>query len=419
MDLTVVKSSGSVLLDHVEKLYGNVMRKRYEMVMYYAVLRGEDRDVCGFEDLFEKIKPDFAMSRHKLIRSVLVRIVRFNDYKLLPQRGQQFRNGILTSREQLEGEYLDYVSQYERKLHRNGNLQRTAHNSVRTVARFLAHLQKNGGDSLGKVTKEHIDSYLYADGRLIRGYRTVRELLTFLMVMAPTIGEVESRRIIRLFPRLRKSYRPYPMLTGKERDRIRGVLLNDSITTVSLRDKALVTTAMYTALRTLDIALLRFEDVSFKKELITLVQHKTGNRITLPLLPPVGNAIYRYIKYERPQSEEPYLFLSSRGEPRHLTSSGIYSAAGKVYDAAGVRMERGKRGLHMLRHDMAARLAGSGQNAEMVRTILGHASRSTYERYLEASDEMLGRCGLSVERWPIPESIFSSSGEYKYKDIRI
>lgn len=50
MDLTVVKSSGSVLLDHVEKLYGNVMRKRYEMVMYYAVLRGEDRDVCGFEE---------------------------------------------------------------------------------------------------------------------------------------------------------------------------------------------------------------------------------------------------------------------------------------------------------------------------------------------------------------------------------
>ena len=57
-------------------------------------------------------------------------------------------------------------------------------------------------------------------------------------------------------------------------------------------------------LRVSDVANLSFENIDWENNIVSLVQYKTGNPLSLPLLPIVGNAIIDYLRYARPKLEE-------------------------------------------------------------------------------------------------------------------
>ena len=52
-------------------------------------------------------------------------------------------------------------------------------------------------------------------------------------------------------------------------------------------------------LRSSDIRNIKFEDIDWDKNCITLIQQKTKRKIELPLIADVGNAIVDYLKNER------------------------------------------------------------------------------------------------------------------------
>jgi integrase/recombinase XerD len=54
---------------------------------------------------------------------------------------------------------------------------------------------------------------------------------------------------------------------------------------------------------------LKFEDFHWKENQIVIIQSKTGEPLTLPLLRDVGWAIIDYVQNGRPESDNPHIFL--------------------------------------------------------------------------------------------------------------
>lgn len=201
------------------------------------------------------------------------------------------------------------------------------------------------------------------------------------------------------------------MLTDDEVKRLKAAIFSDD-KTITRRARAFVILAMYTALRISDIQQLKFRDVDFDRETIQLYQKKTRQQVTIPMLPVVGNALYDYIRYERPKVDFPYIFV--KDPARGYGSGTIYTGTiradiDQFYQKARIRMHGERRGAHILRHNLANQLLSIGEDQALISSILGHVSKTTMEKYVESNDQMLKACSISIAEWPVDERIFDIS----------
>jgi len=90
------------------------------------------------------------------------------------------------------------------------------------------------------------------------------------------------------------------------------------------RDYAILSLAAKLGLRTSDIKALEFKAIDWENKKIDIIQRKTQKQLTLPLPDDVGWAIIDYIKYGRPKSEFPQIFL------RHVTPIGPFGEAASM-----------------------------------------------------------------------------------------
>ena len=79
-----------------------------------------------------------------------------------------------------------------------------------------------------------------------------------------------------------------------------------------LRDRAVMLFASLLGLRSGDIKGLRFDQIDWANRRLSLVQHKTGRRLDLPLPKECALAIIDYWKNERPEVDDPHVFLRHR-----------------------------------------------------------------------------------------------------------
>jgi len=75
------------------------------------------------------------------------------------------------------------------------------------------------------------------------------------------------------------------------------------------RDVTMILIAARLGLRASDICGLKFENIIWETNTILLIQQKTKKKIELPLIEEIGNAIIDYLKYGRPVSDLPYIFI--------------------------------------------------------------------------------------------------------------
>jgi integrase len=199
----------------------------------------------------------------------------------------------------------------------------------------------------------------------------------------------------------------YPFLEKEELEKIKSVLLDGDCVNLTLRDKAIVTIAFYTGLRGGDIAALQFDNIDWAHNLIRFIQNKTGVPLTIPLRPVVGNAILHYLEHERAEAGSETIFLTQDKKPRKLRCTSIYNASTAVFTKAGIRIDGGKKGTHLFRHNFAVTLLQSGTQTPIISHILGHASPKSIESYLGSDLIRLKECALSIVQYPIREEIFS------------
>ncbi len=176
------------------------------------------------------------------------------------------------------------------------------------------------------------------------------------------------------------------------------IILRQSLGAMSFRDQAIILLALDLGLRSVDIACMRMDCVDWDRELVTVVQHKTGVILAHPLLPEVGNAIYSYVMLERPRDNggTPALFL--RAQAPHTPLTRIGHVVSRAIRGAGVRpLGGGAMGSHTLRYTLVHRLLGSCRVPHHeITQILGHRSASSDTPYYSVEEENLRKCALDL-----------------------
>jgi integrase len=150
------------------------------------------------------------------------------------------------------------------------------------------------------------------------------------------------------------------------------------------RDYAIILLITRLGLRGVDVKRLRFADLDWPGNRLSIVQAKTGHRVQLPLLKDVGWAIIDYIRHGRPRSDCPQVFL------RHTAPIGPFSDQDHLHQilakharAAHVPVgEQRRHGMHSLRHTLATRLLEDGTPVEQIADILGHQCAAVRDRGL-------------------------------------
>ncbi len=163
------------------------------------------------------------------------------------------------------------------------------------------------------------------------------------------------------------------------------------------RDYTMLLLACRLGLRASDICGLTFDNLLWQEDRIVLSQGKTKKRIELPLLAEVGNAIIDYLKYGRPESQLPYVFLHINNADRRLQEPTLHSIVYFYLKRAGIaNVEQKKHGPHALRHSLAGILLQKKTPLPVISEVLGHRSTETTKTYLRIDLEHLRLCALEV-----------------------
>lgn len=341
---------------------------------------------------------------------VIAMIKRFDLYGYYPEKKVRYTKDKGRLDENLSPAYRELIAQYRELLEENGLRKGSIDGDVFIAMKFLKHLQDAGIIKL-KATEEDVvhEFFLTLNNDSRRGYDFSFGVRRFMTKMESTIGKEVCARIISYLPRTAKIHKPYDAITVEELDKLKGVLDDDSLG-FSLRDRAIMTVAIYTGLRRSDIANLCFDNIDWENDKIRIKQEKTGNPVTLPLRPVVGNAIYDYLMNERPKVDLPYVFLTDEPKnpiKRKMSPSVFSKISYKFFDAAGIRMNGENRGMHMFRHHIATSLLNNGYDSPIIMNVLGHTAPLAVDYYLESDYDQLKKCGIDISRWPMGEEVLS------------
>lgn len=336
---------------------------------------------------------------------VLTIVQRFCEEGVLPRTDGHRMRSKASARDTLCAGLLGVIEAYEASPEAAAKKESSVRGDVSTASCFLARLQALGRTSVAEVTEDDVIEVLTdEDGGPAYSAATVRKARAVLLAARAVEG---CERVASLMPIPREWAKAGDALTSSERDAVAEAIA-DPDSDISPRDRAIVALMLHTGMRACDVAGLTMDAIDWERDLIGIVQQKTGAPLELPLLPQVGNAIYDYVTGERGMSRDRHVFLSEDWPYGRLTANAMRHSANAAFDAAGVRCGGGDgRGTHLFRRGLASAMMGNGADRSVVASALGHASPRTAERYMVADVEGLRRRSLDVSPFPVAEGVFA------------
>ena len=183
----------------------------------------------------------------------------------------------------------------------------------------------------------------------------------------------------------------------EEIDKILAVI--DTANPVGRRNYAIFLLLARTGLRISDVLGLKFSNINWKENCISLSQQKTGNALSLPLSKELGMAIISYLQDGRPQSSSAFIFLSHNAPFQPLGEHNNFNPEFHKYlRRAGIAIPTKRHtGVHTIRHSFATNMLRKGTPVQDVSQILGHSNISVTETYLRVDIEHMRLCSLSLE----------------------
>jgi integrase len=149
----------------------------------------------------------------------------------------------------------------------------------------------------------------------------------------------------------------------------------------------LYATAIYTGMRSGELAALRWTDISLPRRMITVQRSHDGpTKNGRSRHVPIGNALLPILTQWRQQNPSPLVFPNRDGN-QHAPSARIFQERlHMVLDAAGFAKPKTGRNIHALhfhslRHTFASHWAMSGGDMWKLQRILGHQSIDMTMRY--------------------------------------
>lgn len=160
------------------------------------------------------------------------------------------------------------------------------------------------------------------------------------------------------------------------------------------RGYAIVRCALDLGLRRGEIAKLQLSDIDWRAGTVTIKRTKSLRQDILPLPAVTGQALADYVRFERPKTTNPAVFvriLAPRDQP--LGADAICRVIRDAYRRIGLTHGR----THALRHTLACRLVNHGSSLKEVADVLRHRSLNTSLIYAKLD---LQRLAAVVLPWP-------------------
>ena len=262
--------------------------------------------------------------------------------------------------------------------------------------RFFRYLKQNNVTSISSVNQLHILKYIKSvDPKTISlahiSIRVMRDFFKYLY--SSSIIEVDLSSMMPKDNYKAQTQIPSTYTTEEVEKLLSSVDRNNA---VGKRDYAIILLAARLGMRASDIAYLKFENVLWEQSVLRFTQYKTGSKIELPLLPDVGNAIIEYLKFGRPKSEEPFVFLCARSPFNSLHGSVITQIVQLTFAKTGINTKNRRHGPHALRHSLAGRLLERQTILPIISEVLGHENTESTRFYLRIDLTSLRQCVLEV-----------------------
>jgi integrase len=283
--------------------------------------------------------------------------------------------------------FIEHLINLRRKLN-------TVKDYKKSLSIFIDYLAEIGVNKPDEIDEDNITAFISIHKHGCSRYITsIKWFLRFMKeehVMEKDFGYVLKNRSF-------KKHRLEKIPSFYSKDEVLKIEQSVSKTeAVGKRDYAMVLLASRLGLRVSDIAGLGFNNLDWDTNQIRLIQYKTGNPITLPLLPIVGNAIIDYLRYGRKKSSSDKVFLSCSPPYLPITSGAVHLAIMKAFKISGVEIDKRHHGGHALRYSLAQRMLELNTPMPIISETLGHKNRDVTREYVRIDFPLLQKCSLDV-----------------------
>ena len=353
----------------------------YTQEAYMAVIRYIDNG-GRYEDL-----SDYQKRRYHCA-TVLFEFQQTGNYTFRHKKAEELLQGGLKAD-------IEAFMEYKKSLLQSESSQKKYRLDL---LRFNIFLDEKGISDVSQITTTVILQYIqermarFTQGMISHTLTSIRQFLFFLhetgrteanlSLVVPGCGAPVPQKV--------------PSTYSKEEiERLLGAM--DRADPRGKRDYAMILIASRLGLRSSDICQLKFSELDWKQNRILLKQKKTGAQIELPLLSDVGESIIDYLRYGRPQSELPFVFLKHVPPYDCVTGAAFINAIKAGMRRAGIKHEGShKHGPHALRHSLATILLEQNTPLPVITGILGHKNPETTKIYLSIDLTSLRKCALNV-----------------------
>lgn len=175
------------------------------------------------------------------------------------------------------------------------------------------------------------------------------------------------------------------------------IMCAERFSAIGKRNYAIILLAAKLGLRASDICRLKFENLHWPSSTLKIDQYKTGKELVLPILADVGNALIDYLKYSRPISDDPCIFLTARlPYVAFPTSNVVTHVVQRAFIKAGIDISNRRFGPHSLRHSLGFRMLEESMILPVISEVLGHQNTESTRYYLRIDLKSMRQCMLDV-----------------------
>ena len=281
------------------------------------------------------------------------------------------------------------------------NKEPTVQNKLYRLCQF-SHFLEDREITLDNLSVELVDEYINSLEICLQATYDVRRLLIHFFTYAFEKGLVK-KNYAGFVAKPKRGVVPEKVIDTYTDEEIKRIIDNaDRTSAIGKRNFVVILLAAVYGLRSSDITRLGFSNIDWENNRIILYQYKTGDRLELPLIAAVGNAIIDYWKNGRPKVADGDIIVVSHtratnGKP--LTSPTIHSIVSQAMRKANIEnWQNKKHGAHSLRHSIASYLLKKNASMPIISTILGHRTTETTKTYISIDFTKLRQCCI-----PMPE----------------
>lgn len=368
----------------------------------HVIAKGCDSSIHNYEDVLNKIfSKENGFSQHArciAVRKCIISIIR--DFDVMGVFPNERLHKTERAYDRLLPEFKQIIDNY--------NAVGCRHKILSTVkvegdcaSSFFYEIQSMGVKSPDKIQENHILSVFFKNGEPVKSYSYRYNVSAVLKANKDFATWSSCRTILSLLPKVKNKGKIFPKLRKDEDDSIKDGMRKNRLT---LRDKAILSLAYYTPLRCTDISNLKFCNIDWENDIISLKIIKTEAPLRIPLLPVVGNALYDYICDTGYRSHEESIFYCSEHKihrKKLLDAKGVRMVIYRALKKIGVRINKPQRGIRLLRHHLGSTMLEGGASTAVISAIYGHLSPESILPYFDLDDKRLQECAISMEDFPL------------------